>query len=535
MKVLVKGVDGEIIPGKANVIDVNTIEFIPSADASQAQVVVSGKEGDQGFLKDMVDLTTRMLIGVRTVSVTYGDRGGTVLPGYLPEPTFFGSGNYSPEFGMFNRDLGSSFAPGLPFLLGWQEYGFAKRAASKGWVTTDSTLNLPYVLRKNEQFTLRAVFEPLPDLRVDISADRSLSKNITEFYNYNPENGQFTPNSFSESGNFSMSTLTWGTAFFAIGKGEVQQSEAFENFKNYRKTISRRLAEQRDPNNGFGYDPNAPNESNSKYRDGYGPNSVEVMVPAFLAAYQGKDPEKVSLGLFPSIKFIRPNWRIKYEGMASQIPWLNKYIRSLNFTHAYRSSYNVGSFITNLDYELETDGYSYARDLADNFIPPYDFNSVTITETFSPLINVDIMWVGDLTTRGEIRRSRSLLLSFSNNQVTEILSNEYTIGLGYRFKQMDLIVKTKNSQQAYSNDLNLRADISYRKNKTILRKIVEEDDQITAGQSSFTIKTYADYMLSDRFNLRVFFDKVLNNPFTSLSFPTSNTNIGVTFRFTLAQ
>ena len=145
------------------------------------------------------------------------------------------------------------------------------------------------------------------------------------------------------------------------------------------------------------------------------------------------------------------------------------------------------------------------------------------------------MWVGDLTTRAEVKRTRQLLLAFSNNQVTETLSNEYTMGIGYRFTQMDLIIKTKNSQRSYSNDLNLRADLSYRKNKTVLRKIVEDDDQITAGQSAFTIKTTADYMLSDRFQLRVFFDKVLNNPFTSLSFPTSNTNIGVSFKFTLAQ
>ena len=64
-----------------------------------------------------------------------------------------------------------------------------------------------------------------------------------------------------------------------------------------------------------------------------------------------------------------------------------------------------------------------------------------------------------------------MTLSFANNQFTEILSNEYTFGIGYRFTQMDLIIKTKNSQKSYSNDLNLRADFSYRKNKTVLRKI----------------------------------------------------------------
>jgi cell surface protein SprA len=63
---------------------------------------------------------------------------------------------------------------------------------------------------------------------------------------------------------------------------------------------------------------------------------------------------------------------------------------------------------------------------------------------------------------------------------------------------------------------------------------VEEDQQLTAGQGSVTLKTTADYMLSDRFQLRLYFDKILNNPYKG-SFKTSNTNFGVSFRFTLAQ
>ena len=534
VRVAVVNPEGEPVRGNLNVVDANKIEFTPVADAPQAKITVTGKPGDQSFMKDLLDLTTRMLIGVRTISVNYSVNGGTVLPGYLPEPRLFGAGDYNPGYDMFGNDIGTSFAPGMPFLMGWQNYNFAKRAAAKGWVTTDSLLNMPYLFTKNERISLRATVEPLPDLRIDVTADRSFSKNITEFYNYDPFDRDFIANSFSETGNFSMSTFTWGTAFFAMGKGEVHPSEAFENMKDYRLIIAQRLASQRVANPAFNYDPGAVNPETG-FPEGYGPNSVEVLVPAFLAAYQNKDPRTVSLGLFPSIKFIRPNWRIQYEGMVSKIPGLNRIMRSLNFTHAYRSSYNVGSFITNLNYFEQNDGFSYVRDIANNFITPYDFNSVNIMETFSPLINMDIMWLSDLTTRGEIKRSRNLTLSFANNQIIEVLSNEYTIGAGYRFTQMDLIIKTKNSQQAYSNDLNIRADLSYRKNKTLLRKIVENDDQITAGQSAFTIKTTADYMLSDRFQLRLFFDKVLNNPFTSLSFPTSNTNVGVSFRFTLAQ
>jgi cell surface protein SprA len=330
-----------------------------------------------------------------------------------------------------------------------------------------------------------------------------------------------------------MTTLTWGTAFFAIGDGEVSSSEAFENLKSYRQTIAQRLANQRGTEGG--YDPSKPHSQYPGYPDGYGPNSVEVLVPAFLAAYQNKNPEDVSLEMFPSVKYIKPNWSIRYEGMVSRIPGLNKVMRSLNLQHTYRSSYNVGSFATNLNYMDGGDGLSIIRDLADNFAPSYDFNAVNIIEAFNPLINLDVMWNNDLTTRGEIKRTRNLNLSFANNQLTEILSSEYILGLGYRFTHMDLIIKTKNSQQAYSNDLNIRCDISYRKSKTILRQLDEDDNQITAGQKNFTIKTYADYRLSDRFEARVFYDRILNSPFTSLSYSTTNSNFGISFRFTLAN
>ncbi|MDX1286242.1 MAG: cell surface protein SprA, partial [Draconibacterium sp.] len=259
VSVVVTGVDGKVVPGKTKIIDINSIEFTPLVDASQAMLTVKGKPGNQGFLKDMLDLTTRMLIGVRTISVNYNKNGGTVLPGYLPEPVMFGAGDYTPEREMFGSEIPVSFAPGLPFLAGWQDRGFARRAASNGWVTTDSTLNMPYAFTQNERFSIRALVEPLPDLRVDITADRSFSKNITEFYNYDTSTDRFNANSFTERGNFSMSTLTWGTAFFAIGKGEVLQSEAFENLKEYRLIIARRLASLRSPDNGFGYDPNVIN------------------------------------------------------------------------------------------------------------------------------------------------------------------------------------------------------------------------------------------------------------------------------------
>lgn len=521
---------GKGINGKTKTIDRNSLEFTSADTVTNATLVVTGKE-EKNILRDIFDVTLRLATGIRNISVNYGISGGSVLPGYMPEPVFLGGGRFTPDQNLFGRMPGASYTPGLPFLLGWQDRQFARTAGERGWITTDPLLNMPFQFTRNERISVRADVEPLPDLRIDVNADRSISKNLSEFYNYDPLESSFNADNLSERGNFSMSVLTWGTAFFAIGKEEVHQSEAFQKMKDYRLIIARRLASQRPAN--FGYDPGAVNPQTG-FPDGYGPTSVEVLVPAFLAAYQGTDPHKVSLGMFPSLKYIRPNWRVQYEGMISKIPKLNQLMKTMSFTHSYRSSYTVGSFLTNLNYIAQDDGFSYIRDIQNNFLPAFEFNSVSINETFSPLINVDITWMNDLTTRSEIKRSRSMALSFANNQLTEVVSNEYIAGVGYRFTRMDLILKTKNSQRSYSNDLTLRADLSFRKNKTVLRRLVEDTDQLTAGQNAITIKTTADYMLSDRFQLRVYYDKIINQPFVG-SFDTSNTNFGVSFRFTLAE
>ncbi len=536
VKVLVTDSKGQQVAGKLEIIDANNIAFTPLKSSPKAILSVSGVQGDQSFIKDMLDFTTRMALGVQSLNLSYSKSGSTYLPGYLPEPSMFGAGRYTndSDWSGISKNT-SNFAPGLPFLFGWQDEGFAQKAIDNGWVTTDTTLNSAFALSQTEQISLRGIWEPIPDLKINLTASRSFTKSSTEYYDYDYSTGEFESNTYSESGSFSMTTLTLGTAFFSIGKDEVRSSEAFENFKNYREIIANRLANQRSTMGG--YDPTVGHSEYSGYPDGYGPNSVEVLVPAFLAAYQGKDPETTSLGLFPSLKYLRPNWTINYEGMVSKIPGLSKFMRSLNLEHSYKSTYNIGSFSSNLDYEENEYGLCTERDLSDDFVTFYDFSSVNITEAFNPLINLDVTWNSDFTTRAEINRNRSLTLSLSNNQLTEVLGNEYVVGIGYRFTQMDLIVKTKNSQHAYSNDLNIRADISFTKSKTTLRQLDEDDDedQVTAGQGYFSLATYAEYKLSDQFEMKVYYDHIINNPYTSSSYRTISADFGVSFTFTLSS
>ena len=244
-----------------------------------------------------------------------------------------------------------------------------------------------------------------------------------------------------------------------------------------------------------------------------------------MAAYGGKDPKSVSTDFFPSILDMMPNWRITFDGL-SRIEFVKRYMNSLTINHAYRSSYNIGSFISNPS-EMQ-----FVFDpTTGNFQPLLDASSVSINEQFSPLFDLNMDWKNSLTSRVELKRSRTLALSTANSQINEINSREIVIGAGYRFNEVPLVI----NGQEYRSDLNVRADLSIRDNRTVIRKLTEDTDQITAGQRIITIKTTMDYVLSDRFNLRFFFDQRINNPFVSLSYPTSNTNVGFSVRFTLTN
>ena len=174
------------------------------------------------------------------------------------------------------------------------------------------------------------------------------------------------------------------------------------------------------------------------------------------------------------------------------------------------------------------------RDTAGNFIPQYAIQQITLAEQLSPLIGIDITWKNSLQTRFEIKRDRTLTLAYSNIQVTEVRGIEYVIGLGYKIKKVTFPIGLGKGKRP-SNDLSLRADFNLRKNTTILRKLIENTNQPSSGSTTMGVKVSADYPVTDRFNIRLFYDWNGNDPFVSSSYPTSNTNAGISIRFTLAQ
>ena len=132
----------------------------------------------------------------------------------------------------------------------------------------------------------------------------------------------------------------------------------------------------------------------------------------------------------------------------------------------------------------------------------------------------------------EFKKDRNIGLSLTNSQITEIQGTEVTIGSGYTWKKLRLPIKIQG-KELEPKDLIMRLDVSMRDNKTIIRKIVENQNQPTAGQRILSIKFSASYNLSAKFSIRAYYDRVVNTPFISTSFPTANTNAGFALRFSL--
>ncbi|WP_430812774.1 MULTISPECIES: cell surface protein SprA [unclassified Carboxylicivirga] len=471
---------GKPVRGETKVLNKNKIEFIPEKSVENARVMITGTiTENNSVIKKVVDYSALLLTSVKNVSASYSEQNGTILPGYTPSANFMGTSS------------GFS-APGMPFILGWQDRDFAIKAADKGWLTNDQSMVNPYVMTHGDDFSIKITLEPIRGLRIDLNADRTYERNRNEYY----IGGSPTATGRTANGRFSMSFNAFRTAFYRPDL-TGNASKTFEEFISNRDIIMQRTG-----------------ASNI--------NDQDVLIPAFLAAYSGRSANSIFTEQFPGLSKIQPNWRLTYDGL-SRIKAFQKVIKSFDLTHAYRSTYNMGAYV------------SVTPETAEGRIMEYDINAITVTDQFNPLIGVNITWTNAITTRAEIKKARTMSLSMGNNQVIENFNDELVIGLGYRFDKMNLIFGKGSSQKSISNDLNIRADFTIQDNISFVRKIQEDYGQVTAGMKITSVKFTADYALSERFNMQLFYDTKVNKPYVSLSYPITNSNFGVSFRFSLAQ
>jgi cell surface protein SprA len=475
----------------------------------------------------------KILTSIKSVNGTLSQTSHTRLPGYTDSTQFLGQ-NFK------------SMAPGFDFILGKQpDTTWLTNAARRGLITKDSTFNDLFVQSFDQKLSASAQLEPVRDLTIDLNIDKTFSKNYSETFKDTTGTGNhFGHLSPFIQGSFSVSYIAFKTLFGKYDPNQV--SATFLKFQDYRQILSNRLGGVNTYNKLAGNPLGADG-----YAVGYGRYSVDVLVPAFVAAYTGQDPTKVSLingnnsrvksnpfsGIIP-----RPNWRLTYNGL-SRVAGMDKIFTNFSITHAYNASLGMNSFTSALLYQdVSRFGYPSFIDTtsggSNNYIPFFLVPNITIQEQFAPLIGVDITFTNQLSLKFDYTKQRQLSLSLIDYQLSEVRSTQYTFGGGFRKKGLKLPFKvpfTKKDSKKLDNEINFRLDFKVTDNVTSNSRLDQSSSFATNGSKEITISPTVDYYISNRINVKLYFDQRRVNPYISSSPPTINTRAGVQIRISLAQ
>jgi len=478
----------------------------PGANTGSSPKIKNKNKGATKLINAGIDILTT----IKRIQVNYSENNGTFLPGYLQTPGFIGTAK-----------------PTLGYTFGSQS-DIRFLAARNGWLTVFPDFNQQYTETNSQQLDVSASLEPVKDLKIDLIGNRTYYENYSENFRVNLIDGNYeyeslTPNTF---GNFNISTILIKTAF---SKSDENMSKAFDDFRSNRLKIAQRLALE----NGVNLN-NPDNIDVSGYPKGFGKNSQAVLIPSFLAAYSGQDPSKVKTRAFRDMPI--PNWDIKYGGLM-KFAWFKKRFKRFSLTHGYRSNYTINQFRSNLDFneiDFNVDYNSQPNNVLDqsgNYKNETLYSNINLTEMFSPLIRVDFEMKNSIKILAEIKKDRLLSLSFDNNLMTEIQGKEYILGLGYRIKDVRIKSNLAGPRKRVVSDLNMKADISVRDNKTIIRYLDLENNQITSGQTIWGLKYSADYTFSKNLTGIFYFDYAFSEYAISTAFPQTTIRAGLTLRY----
>ncbi|MCL1944168.1 MAG: cell surface protein SprA [Candidatus Azobacteroides sp.] len=515
--------DNTVYSLKYKRLDNKTIRIQNHDSISLKVNIVEGPDPGESSWYRTAQYAARGLMMIRRFSLSYKETNSTQIPGFLPDiGDWTGQGN------------SNGSAPGWKFAFGLVDgYDYIHDAYGRGWLSTDSTNINPAVTNVNKDFSATALIEPVRGLKIDLNARWNDSKYTQVQYMYDgmPE---------SKGGNFTMTTIALKSAFRMPKREEGFETKAFRQFLVNRDIIADRL--QAIYNSGIAYPTGFPGYSGNPYSEATGKidrNSPEVLIPAFLSAYATGDPNTIKLTAFPSLASMLPNWRISYDGL-SQIGWIKDRLKSVVLNHAYRCTYSVGSYQTYQSWIGIEEGneLGFVPDVQTKSPVPsfqYDIASVSITESFAPLLGITVTFKNNVSCTGEYRNTRTLNLNMSANQLIEALKNEIVLGIGYKIINFNNVLKMRDSK-AVNHDLNVRGDISYSRIESIIHKVEENYSEAVSGTESFLIKISADYNFSKALTIRAFFDRQMNKPLvSSTSYPITTTNFGFAMRFALSR
>ena len=496
---------------------------------------------------ELFEHLSRLMMTVKTISGTYNITQGTTLPGFQPYSAILGNSTTS----------GNSFgAPGLGFVFGGNQgkmptdvsdvlkpqysTGIVKNAQDNNWLVHRQNFSTQYLHTKNQTLNYSSTIEPFRYMKITLSGNMTHGQNESYFIGHHNVDSTHSTEGYDHytpvyGGMYNVSTITILSAFKKDDKN-THDNPIFENYVNLRQTYQGILM-----NN----NPNAlANHS------GYDLNQQDVVIGSFISAYTNS---KASLRTVqnPFSKVPLPGWNVTYDGLG-KMNAVKKLFKSLVLTHGYRSSLSYGSFTNNQAYAEDAQGHAKARVSQDsvlgptsNFVSKYVMNTVSISESFSPLIKANFMFkdkgkIKGLGANFEIKKDRSISLSSNVPQIMEMHGQEYNIGSTYTYPGIEF-KRIKIKGKPLKSDLLSTITLSFRNTQTLLRHVVTTADDaigtgssnVTNGQNIITIKTSFTYSITHNINLRIYYDRTINKPVISTSFPTQTTNAGFSIRFVI--
>ncbi|MBP5562463.1 MAG: cell surface protein SprA, partial [Bacteroidales bacterium] len=454
--------------------------------------------------KMILDGTLRLLMSVRNVSANYSQGRGTVLPGYMYSATLVG---HTKE----------SSSPGFLFMFGGQP-DIQAIAARNHWLTTDSLMNTAYQRTNNQVLNFRASVEPFRDFRIDVSANRNFTENFSEYFHVD-ELGNVSHYTPQRNGSFSMTYCALGTFF-------KNHDDLFQTFREVRSQLSERYADN-NPNYTGEVDPE------TGFPVGYSAISQDVLMGAFFTTYLGKDAQNADI-FSPFLKIPLPNWRLNYNGL-TKIKGMDKVFQSFSLIHNYTCNYNVGGYSTNIAYTQDAEGFPTAYNALGDFISTHELSQMALSEQFAPLIGFDMTLKNSMLLKVEYKQSRNLSLSFANTQITETTSKEVAVSAGYRFKDIKIGLVFSGVKRQFVSDLNLTAGFGLKDNQTMLRRITEDDEQVTSGSLNITVNVAADYQFSRMVGMKFYYNHTINKPKNKNQYNNMNFETGIELQLMLSQ
>ena len=512
--------DGKNYKLKYKVVDENSI-LIKSKDTVSLKLTITPKEqGERSTFAKSMQYPTRLLMAVRNASISYTNSYAMNLPGFMPE--------VGDIFGQKSRN--GMYAPGLDFAFGMTGDSYLRKAYKRGWLLSNDSVSMQASSNAAEDLQLKMTLEPITDLKIDLNASwtRNKSRNIQFMYAGMPH---------TESGGFSMTTISIGNSFGGGNADNNYKSSVYDKFVGSLETMRERV-EKRYEGSKYPVGSALAGETYNAANGGVDKYSADVMIPAFLEAYTNGSKSGLR-DLFPSMLSMLPNWRIKYSGL-SKLEFFKKHFKSVNIEHGYKSIYAMGSYSTYTTYMEYTNGIGFVNNTATGMPVPssrYNVGSVSINESFSPLLGVNVTTNNNITVGGKYIKSRVLNLSLTAIQMVETYSDEIALNIGYKIVGLKLFggsKKANKSKNSVSNDLNIRGDFSYKNMSSLARSIDKGTTQATSGTKSFNYSLSADYTYSKMLTLSFYFDRQQTIPLISASsYPTTTTDFGVSMRFSL--